>query len=62
MTIQQLILEIKSYGLTQSQIAQKLNVSQNSIWQYEHGKVNDARNKTYQSALELKKLLCKKSA
>ncbi|PPC95691.1 MAG: hypothetical protein CTY32_08415 [Methylotenera sp.] len=62
MTIQELIKGIQSFGLTQTQIAEKLNVSQNSVWQYLHGHVEDVRAKTYQRAEALYKSLSKKSA
>ena len=62
MTIQLLIKGIQSYGLTQTQIAEKLQVSQNSVWQYLHGHVVDVGIETYQKAEALHKSLSEKVA
>jgi transcriptional regulator with XRE-family HTH domain len=62
MNIQHLILKALKSGYTQNQLAQKLQISQNSVWQYKEGRVSDPRGSVLMRLQNLAAELAEKEA
>lgn len=62
MTIQNMTKVIYESGLTQKDIANKLDISQNSVWQYLNGKVETIGHDTYLKLEALHKEITEKAA